>query len=86
MKTWQLQHAKNKLSELVEQVIAGEPQMITRRGKPAVVVLTVEEYNKHKNKPEKNFINFLLSIPKLADGMGEVPARANERMREEENS
>ena len=83
MKTWQLQHAKNKLSELVELVIAGAPQMITRRGKPAVVVLTVEEYNKSKNKPEKNFVNFLLSMPKVNDGM-EAPPRVRERMREEE--
>ncbi len=68
METWQLQEAKNKLSELVEHVLHnGEPQMITRRGKPAAVLISVEEYEKNHPNPEKNFIDFLLSMPKSGD-------------------
>ena len=43
---WPLQDAKNKFSELVNAALAGEPQRVTRRGHPAVVVLSAEEYER----------------------------------------
>lgn len=46
MTEWPLQDAKNKFSELVNAALAGEPQQITRWGRPAVVVLAVEEYDR----------------------------------------
>jgi antitoxin Phd len=41
---WQLQEAKNKLSEVVEEAILHGPQVITRRGVESVVVLSFAEY------------------------------------------
>ena len=41
---WQLQDAKNKLSEVIERAINNGPQEITRRGKKAAVVLSFQEY------------------------------------------
>ena len=35
---WKLQDAKNRFSAAVEAALGGEPQHVTRRGKPAVVV------------------------------------------------
>ena len=46
MAEWPLQDAKNKFSALVNAAVAGEPQRVTRRGQPAVVVLSVEEYER----------------------------------------
>ena len=46
MAEWPLQDAKNKFSELVNAALAGEPQKVTRRGRPAVVVVSVEEYER----------------------------------------
>ena len=46
MSEWKLQDAKSKFSELVNDALAGEPQHVTRRGKPAVVVLAVDEYER----------------------------------------
>ena len=46
MTEWPLQDAKNKFSALVNAALAGEPQRVTRRGQPAVVVLAVEEYER----------------------------------------
>ena len=46
MKTWPLHDAKNKLSLVVDQALSNGAQTITRHGEPAVVVLSVEEYNK----------------------------------------
>ena len=41
-----LQDAKDKFSALVNAALAGEPQRVTRRGQPAVVVLAVTEYER----------------------------------------
>ena len=46
MAEWPLQDAKNKFSALVNAALAGEPQLVTRRGRPAVVVLAVDEYER----------------------------------------
>ena len=46
MAEWAIQDAKNKFSALVNAALAGEPQRVTRRGQPAVVVLSAEEYDR----------------------------------------
>lgn len=43
---WTVQDAKNKFSALVDAALAGAPQQVTRRGKPAVVVLSADEYHR----------------------------------------
>lgn len=43
---WQLQEAKNRLSQVVEQALHDGPQTITLRGKPSAVVVSFEEYRK----------------------------------------
>ena len=43
---WQLQEAKNNLSQVVEQALTEGPQTITRNGVEAVVVLSVQAYRK----------------------------------------
>lgn len=43
-RVWQLQEAKNKFSEVVEEALANGPQVITRRGVEAVIVLSYAEY------------------------------------------
>jgi prevent-host-death family protein len=48
--TWQLQDAKNKLSEVVNTSITNGPQIISRRGKNTAVLLSYEEYKKLTNK------------------------------------
>ena len=43
-RTWQLQEAKNKLSEVVEEALTHGPQVITWRGQATAVVLSYTEY------------------------------------------
>lgn len=43
---WQLQEAKNRLSQVVDQALHNGPQTITLRGKPSAVVVSFEEYRK----------------------------------------
>ena len=63
---WPLQEAKNKFSELVNAALAGEPQRVTRRGQPAVVVLAVEEYERLRRMERSqapSLGDLLLAIP-----------------------
>lgn len=43
-RVWQLQEAKNKFSEVVEEAMASGPQIVTKRGVEAVIVLSYAEY------------------------------------------
>ena len=44
--SWQLQEAKSRLSQVVEHALREGPQTITLRGKPAVVVVAFEDFQK----------------------------------------
>ncbi len=65
MQSWQLQEAKNKLSHIIKEARQGKPQIITLHGKPAVVLLSIDEYKK-LIKPE-NKLSEALSRPELND-------------------
>ena len=43
---WQLQDAKNKFSQVVENALTDGPQIITRRGAEVAVVLSADDYRK----------------------------------------
>ena len=60
--SWQLQDAKNKFSNLVERAQKNGPQVVTKHGKEAVVVLSIDEYKK-LIKPKTNLVNFFQSSP-----------------------
>lgn len=63
---WSLQDAKNKFSAVVDEALAGRPQEVTRRGKPAVVVLSSNDYArllKAAGKERGSFADHLLSFP-----------------------
>jgi antitoxin Phd len=66
MDVWQLQDAKNKFSSLVDKVVReGAPQMVTRHGKPAVVVIPVEDYTPNTKKKKNDFVSFLMKMPSV---------------------
>jgi antitoxin Phd len=58
---WQLQDAKNRLSEVVNEAADG-PQVITRHGRDAAVVLSMEEYRKLTHHDD-DLVSFLRSSP-----------------------
>src|SRR5262245_16121929 len=45
-KTWQLQEAKARFSELFRLVLSEGPLWVTRQGKEAVVVLSAEQFDR----------------------------------------
>jgi antitoxin Phd len=63
---WSLQDAKNKLSALVDAAQHGKAQIVTRRGIPAVVVVSFEEFEKLQRleaMQAPTFIDHLLNMP-----------------------
>lgn len=82
---WTLQDAKNKFSEVVNAACAGAPQVVTKRGKPSVVVLAMGDYEKFLERskaPVPRFTEFLLSMP--VDEVEMSPPRTDIALREVE--
>jgi prevent-host-death family protein len=69
MTTWQVQQAKSRLSELLEDADEKGPQLIRRHGTDRAVVLSVRDYEQlASNSParaDSDLKEFLLGGPKL---------------------
>jgi antitoxin Phd len=61
-KTWQLQEAKARLSEVIKQASKEGPQTITMRGEPTAVIISRDEYERLKY-PRESFIDFMRKSP-----------------------
>jgi antitoxin Phd len=73
---WTLQDAKNKFSSVVDAALAGAPQEVSRRGKPAVVVLSAAEYQRllaGAAAPRTSFAEHLLAFP--SDEVARIQAK-----------
>ena len=62
MKTWQLQEAKARLSEVIKQALKEGPQTITMRGEPTAVVISKAEYERLSH-PRVSFVEFMRKSP-----------------------
>ena len=78
MHSWQVQEAKSRFSEVVDLTLTEGPELVTRRGSEAVVILAVEDYRRLVGDAP-NLIDHLLSVPR-----GEVLAitRSKQPIRE----
>ena len=61
-KIWQLQEAKNRFSELVEQTIRDGAQVVTRHGEKVVVILPYRDYER-MTQQAGNLAEFFLNSP-----------------------
>ena len=59
---WQLQEAKNRLSQVVDSALHDGPQTITLRGKPAAVVVSFDEFRK-LTQPQTTLSQFFRQSP-----------------------
>lgn len=66
---WQLQEAKNRLSDLVKKALKHGPQVITLRGEPTVVVLSVREF-RDLTEPKESLSAFFRSSPLYGADLG----------------
>jgi prevent-host-death family protein len=63
MKIWQVQEAKGRFSELVECSIQDGPQMVTRHGAEAVVVVAADEFRRLSGQTPR-LLDCLLQAPR----------------------
>ncbi len=66
VQSWQLQEAKNRFSAVVNAAIGGQPQQVTRRGEPVVVVIAAEDFERLRRLEKTSalaFNEFLLEMP-----------------------
>lgn len=61
-RVWQMQEAKNKFGEVIEEALKQGPQVITRRGRETAIVLSWKDYRR-----------MTLGQKKLSEFFGESP-------------
>ncbi|MEO6060384.1 MAG: type II toxin-antitoxin system Phd/YefM family antitoxin [Thermoflexales bacterium] len=61
MQTWPVQDAKARFSEFLETCLAEGPQMVTRRGNEAAVLVPVAEWRRLKAAARPSLKQLLLS-------------------------
>jgi prevent-host-death family protein len=68
---WQLQTAKNRFSEVVERARSRGPQIVTRHGREAVVVVGVEDYREltGQGRSRRSLVECLLAAPRVPGGL-----------------
>lgn len=69
---WSLQDAKAQFSEVVRRSLDAGPQVVTRNGEDAVVVVSVREFNRLARPRAESFARFLATSP-LADVTLDIP-------------
>ncbi|MDA0190999.1 MAG: type II toxin-antitoxin system Phd/YefM family antitoxin [Proteobacteria bacterium] len=61
MHTWSVQDAKAKFSEFLDACLEEGPQMVTRRGAEAAVLLPVQEWRRLQSSARPSLKQLLLS-------------------------
>ena len=72
MRVWPVQDAKAKFSELLERCLSEGPQIVTRRGTEAAVLVRVDEWRRLQAAARPSLKQLLLSD----EARGELPIRA----------
>jgi antitoxin Phd len=79
MAAWQVQDAKARFSELLEVTLKKGPQIVTRRGVDAAVLVPIEEWHRLQRSARPGLKELLLGDgPQFEDI---VPPRGNLRRR-----
>lgn len=77
MRTWQVQEAKARFSEFLEASLKDGPQVVTKRGVEAAVLVPVEEWRRLRQSARRTLKRLL-----LADApRGEIPVPARGRLK-----
>jgi len=79
MHTWPVQDAKARFSEFLDACLAEGPQMVTRRGSEAAVLVPVQEWRRLQSAARPSLKQLLLSDQARADLI--VPARGHAKRR-----
>ena len=79
MASWQVQDAKARFSELLDTAIKKGPQVVTRRGVKAAVLVPIEEWERLQKAARPGLKEWLLAPEPRFDGL--IPERRKWRRR-----
>jgi antitoxin Phd len=79
MKSWPVQDAKARFSELLETCLREGPQLVTRRGADAAVLVPVAEWHRLTHSAKPTLKELLLADAGRAEF--EIPLRGKRRRR-----
>ena len=79
MHTWPVQDAKARFSEFLDACLIEGPQMVTRRGAEAAVLVPVQEWRRLQSAARPSLKQLLLCDQARMDLI--VPARGNAKRR-----
>lgn len=79
MQTWPIQDAKARFSEFLETCLAKGPQMVTKRGSEAAVLVPVDEWRRLQAAARPSLKQLLLSEQGRCNLI--LPARGRARRR-----
>jgi prevent-host-death family protein len=66
--TWKIKDARANFSELVDRALSDGPQLVTRNGKKAVVVISAAEWER-RNRRRGDLVEFFASSPLREEGL-----------------
>jgi prevent-host-death family protein len=79
---WQIQEAKNRLSEVIELALKEGPQTVTRRGEDVVVIVSKADFDRTRRSGKRgsfykfmrglSFVGADLDLERSSEGMREV--------------
>ena len=78
-KTWQVQDAKARFSELLETSLAEGPQIVTKRGVETAVLVPIEEWRRLEQRARPDLKQLLLAPEARTDTL--TPPRPQHRHR-----
>ncbi len=78
-KVWQVQDAKARFSEFLEASLTEGPQIVTRRGVEAAVLLPINEWRRLESMAQPSLKELLLAPEARTERL--VPARRPHRQR-----
>jgi antitoxin Phd len=79
MKTWPVQDAKARFSEFLETCLTEGPQLVTRRGSEAAVLVSIDQWRRLQAQARPSLKALLLADEARAEL--EVPARGRAKRR-----
>jgi antitoxin Phd len=79
MQSWPIQDAKARFSELLEACITRGPQLVTKRGTEAAVIVTVAEWRRLQSAARESLKDLLLDDAARAEL--DLPPRGKSRRR-----
>jgi antitoxin Phd len=79
MSSWQVQDAKARFSELLDAAIEKGPQIVTRRGVEAAVLIPIEEWRRLQQRSRPDLKSLLLAPTPRFDNL--IPRRGKLKLR-----